>query len=172
MIRENPAAGKMSFEEWLKQKEDEERRVTHNAETVKDRRLYALEQAVIKVCFDDKVPFMNLYYIPPALDTGAAGLYGGQRIMISKPFFVDHGIDDDTIALMFHEVAHAYCDIKGIKATAGKMHLQAFAQVCEANKGTCEFISQQVGFNEARPTAEAVELIKAELRARSMLPAV
>lgn len=157
-------ASKMTFEEWLAAKAEEDKRITHNAETVKDQRLYALESAVLKVCFDKELFFMNLYYIPPDLDTGAVGMYGAQRLMVLKSFWEEHGLDDETIAMMFHELCHAYCDVKGIKATEGKYHLQAFAQVCEEHGGTCAFMGQTVGFNEARPTAETMERIKKELR--------
>lgn len=157
-------ASKMTFEEWLAAKAEEDKRITHNADTVKDHRLYGLEKAVIKVCFDDKLPFMNLYYIPPDLDTGAVGMYGAKRLMVLKSFWDEHGVDHETISMMFHECVHAWCDLKGIKATEGKYHLQAFAQTCEEHGGTCAFHDQTVGFNEARPTPETEELIRKELR--------
>ena len=157
-------ASKMTFEEWLAAKAEEDKRITHNAETVKDHRLYDLEMAVLKVCFDKKLSFMNLYFIPPDLDKGAVGMYGAHRLMVLKPFWEEHGLDDEAIAMMFHECCHAWCDLKGIKGTEGKYHLQAFAQVCQEHGGTCAFGGQDVGFNDARPTADTLERIKKELR--------
>lgn len=157
-------ASKMTFEEWLAAKAEEDKRITHNAETVKDQRLYDLESAVLKVCFDKELSLMNLYYIPPDLDTGAVGMYGARRLMVLKSFWKEHGLDDETISMMFHELCHAYCDANGIKGTDGKYHLKAFAQVCEEHGGTCTFVDQTVGYNEARPTTKTMKRIKKELK--------
>lgn len=161
-------ASKMSFDEWMKAKEEELKRITHGAATVKDTRIYSLESAVLDVCFAGELFFMNLFYIPAGMDTGAAGMYGRQLIMLNKSFFDAHGIDDETIACMFHELCHAYCDIKGIKATENGFHLLAFKEACEAHGGTCAFTGQDTGFNDARPTADTLTRIKGELKRRGI----
>lgn len=153
-------ASEMTFEQWLAAKQAEEKKITHNAETVKDRRLYAAEDAVIQECFDKQLPFVNLYYIPFEMDRGSVGLYGYQCIMISKLYFEEHGIDDETISTMFHECVHAWDAIKGIKDTDGDFHNVAFKQTCEEHGGNAFFRNEVDGYNDAKPNAETMQKIK------------
>lgn len=153
-------ASKLTFEQWLAAKQAEEKQITHNAETVKDKMLYALEDAIIRICFDRKLPFMNLYFIPPALDRGSVALYGYQRIMISKPYYQEHGIDDNTISTMFHECVHAWDSIKGIKDTDQEYHNTAFKQTCEEHCGNAFFRNEIDGYNDAKPSTETMQKIK------------
>lgn len=168
MVYTNEKIGEMSFDEWLEYKKEQEKRITHGAERVHDDVLYALEFAVSTVCFGDTLPFIHLFYIPPELDNGANAMFGNELvlIMVNKSFWDAHGIDHETISMMFHEMCHAFCFYENIKGTDGKYHLPAFKQVCEEHGGTCTFTNDTVGYNEARPTPETEELIRKELRRR------
>jgi len=155
----------LTFEEWVKKKQEEDRKITHNAEVVSlktDGLLFDLQAAILKECFDDKhlATYHKMYFIPPDLDCGGVGLYGYQRIMISKPYWKEHGIDNDTISTMFHELVHAWDDIKGIKDTDGDYHNAAFKQTCEDHKGFARFTDSENGFNDAHPTEETIRRIK------------
>lgn len=160
----------LSYEEWTRAKENKLKRVTHGAEVVPlktDSALYDIQAAILKLCFDDKhlATFHNLYFIPEALDTGGVGMYGYSCIMISKPYWKEHGVDDATISTMFHELVHSWDAVKGIKDTNGDFHNAAFKRSCEEHGGIALFSNPEDGYNDARPTAETMKRIKEAIRA-------
>lgn len=162
-IYRNEAFGNMSFSEWLQYKRDEDKRITHGALEVKDSRLYDLERIIIQECFDNSLHILKLYFIPEALEKGSVGLYGYNRIMISKPFYEDHGIDTAVIGTLFHELVHAWDDIHGLKDTDGDFHNSQFKQTAEEHGGIATYTNAQDGFNNAEPTAEMMKRIKKRL---------
>lgn len=160
-------ASKMSFEEWMKAKEAEDKEITHGAERVPydtDAALYHLEGELLRVCFRDKMRFINLYFIPDALNNGSLGLYGYQRIMISKPYWKTHGVDEETISTMFHELCHAWDAIKGKKDTDGSFHNDAFRETCVLHGGLADYTNHEDGYNDAHPTEETMKKIKSALK--------
>ena len=165
-IYHNEAFGKMSFEEWLKYKQEEDKIITHGAEPVQGPRLYDLERTVNNVCFDGELRIMNLYYIPQELDNGSVGLYGYERIMIDKTFYEEHGVDDALINVMFHELCHAWNAMKGEKDTDGEYHNDIFKKTCEDHGGLAHFRDIERGFCDAEPTPDTMTKIKRKLRGR------
>lgn len=154
----------MTFEEWLNVKVKEERKITHGAEVVPyqtDNGLYKIEGVILRVCFDDEhlSTFHNLYFIPEALDKGQNGMYGYNRIMISKPYWKEHGIDDETINTMFHECVHAWDAINGRKDTDGEYHNDVFRKSCEEHGGIALFSNRIDGYNNAMLTEETMKRI-------------
>lgn len=62
-IYEDPERAKMSFEQWLKAKEKEEKQITHGAEAVPlktCRGLYDLESVLLNICFDKYHEIRNI----------------------------------------------------------------------------------------------------------------
>lgn len=149
----------LSFEEWFEMKREEERRKTHGATPVKEKALYAMEDAVIRFCFDGKLPFMNLYFTPKDLDSGSCGLFGYGVIMISEPYFIEYGVCEETISTMFHECVHAWDAIKGTKDTDGHYHNVFFKKTCEEHGGIAIFRNAEDGYNIAKPTEEKMQRI-------------
>ncbi len=155
-------ASKMNFEEWLAAKQEEEKRITHGAEVVPydtDSGLYHLQGAILRICFNDKMRFMNLYFIPPELDWGSVGLYGHGRIMISKTYYEEHGIDDDVISTMFHECCHAWDALRGKKDTDVYFHNEVFKETCVLHGGYANYTGKIDGYNDAHPTEKTMSLI-------------
>ncbi len=159
----------MTFEEWMKAKQEEDKIITHGAEPVTGPRLYSLESAVINACFDGDLPIMNLYYIPKDLDRGSVGMYGYQRIMISKPYYEEHGVDAALISVMFHELCHAWDAQQGAKDTEGDYHTAQFKQTAEEHGGIARFSDAQYGFNDVKPDEEHMQRIKAKLKKENAL---
>lgn len=165
-------ASKMTFEEWKKAKREEEQKITRGAEVVPyktDSGLYQLEGAILQVCFHDKLFFHNLYFIPPDLDHGQRGIYGYKRIMISKPYYQAHGLDDDIINTMFHECVHAWDAIKGKQDTDGKFsgtqyHNEQFKETCELFGGCADYRDAAAGYADARLTDATMQKVKRKLK--------
>lgn len=169
-IYEDQERAKMSFEQWLKAKEKEEKQITHGAEAVPlktCRGLYDLESVLLNICFDNLLRFMNLYFIPDGLmDHNATGLYGYNRIMIDQDYWKQHGVDDAIIGTMFHELCHAWDDSQNIQDTDGDYHNEHFKKAAEEHGGVAYFNNAEDGYNIVRPTPATMERIKKELRSR------
>lgn len=133
--------------------------------------LYSVFQAIRKHCIKGGFPSsMRLFFIPEdeqAENPYTLGVYKEGIIRINRAYYQEHGIDEDVINTMFHEMIHGFCDCKPfdkkIKDTEGKYHLPAFAEACEANGGTCAFVNTEIGYGNARLTPESLENVRAEL---------
>lgn len=156
----------MTYEEWLAYKRAEEKRKTHGAEEATDD-IYRAVAAIRRVCFGGVLRFMRLYFIPPDLAQShhAAGLYGYNIIMLSKPYYREHGLDDDVINTLFHECCHAFNDdpnpAKKVKDTEGEYHLPAFRQVAEDHGGRCGYAGPCDGYSMAELLPETMERVRA-----------
>lgn len=165
--KEMNTISQMSFEEWKQHKQNEQKRKTHNAEEIRDSRLYDLAFAVDKVCFSGELvhDLLKLYYIPDDLKKpGVHGLYGYHVIMIDKDYHKQHGTDDDMKDTIFHELVHDFCDSrnpeKKIKdADSSGYHLQAFADVCSDHGGSALYADAETGYSDARLSAESLDKI-------------
>lgn len=61
------------------------------------------------------------------------------------------GISTDTIEDLFHEMAHYYCFLHGIKDTDGKdyeYHNLAFKKVIEDHGGKCGYSDNKIGYSD------------------------
>ena len=167
------------YKRWKELKKEEERVKTHGAERADDL-LYSLYFAIRDVCNGDKTgveafpTLVNLYFMPPDLlksHGDATGIYGYGVIMIRKSYYDARGVyDDDVIDSMFHEMIHAYCDMKvpekKIHDTDGEFHRREFADVCERFGGVCRYTNSTDGYNDVRLPDELKRRVKAELKRR------
>lgn len=166
----NPLS-EMSFEEWTKYKLEQRKNRTRNAEQISyDEPLYDLAFAVNEVCFDGKLDFcvVRLFYIPDEQQyRKAQGIFIPFYIMIDKAFYQEHGTDDETAAVLFHELIHADCyslvKSKEIKDTENGYHTKAFADACEAHGGFSLFNGSETGYNKTGLTAETLEKIRKQI---------
>lgn len=168
------------YKRWKELKKEEEREKTHGAERVDDR-IYTLYFAIRDVCNGDKKgadafpTLVNLYYMsdwhlehcPDAL-----GVYGYGVIMVRKSYYDERGIyDDDVIDNMFHEMIHAYCNMKvpekRIHDTDGEFHRREFADVCERFGGVCRYSNATDGYNDARLPDELKRRVRDEIKRRT-----
>ena len=158
-------------------KQEEERQRTHGAELIDPNdAINDLYFAIDLCCFNFELMrnsiAMRLYYIPNDLARdGLLGLYtapqhGAGYVMISKPFYKEHGLDDEVMACLFHEMVHAYCRQHKIKDVDGGVHLKSFADACAEHGGVCRWGSPEGGYNEARLTQETTAAIRHELKTR------
>ena len=169
------------YKRWKELKKEEERVKTHGAEAVGwDHPLYDLYTAIRDVCNGDKKgvdafpTLVNLYFMPPDLlksHGDAIGIYGYGVIMFKKSFYDAHGVeDDDVIDNMFHEMIHAYCDMKvpekKIHDTDGAFHRREFADVCERFGGVCRYANATDGYNDARLPEELKKRVRERLTRR------
>ena len=160
----------------MERKKAEEREKTHGAERISGPRVHALydvAQALDRCCFDGyfKHILPTFYYIPPDIEAAhseARGVYiptGG--IMIRRSDYDVHGIDDDMINTIYHEMVHFYDDMKRIQDTKdgdGVYHTAAFAASCQKNGGICWFSNSVTGFSRAALTPETLAAVKALVR--------
>ena len=158
LLKDDSLSEDEKYKRWKELKKEEERKKTHGAEYADDR-LYSLYFAIRDVCNGVKkvskgfLTLVNLYYMPPDLVSShpdATGLYGYGVIMIRKDYYEEHGIDDAVIDTMFHEMVHAYCDMKipelKIHDTDGAYHRKEFAEVCESFGGVCYYTNATDGY--------------------------
>jgi len=159
------------FNTWKKRKEEAERMKTRGAEAAPDA-LYHVFFAIRKnLKTTDGMPhlvnlyFMSNWHVEKYPD--AAGVYGYGVIMINKDCYQEHGIDEHIINTMFHEMIHAYCDIKipekKIKDTEGGYHLPAFKEACERFGGICDYVNAESGYSDVRLSPEIMEKVRKEL---------
>ena len=136
--------------------------------------LHAVYKAIRETCIKGGFPsYMRLFFIAEdeqAENPYTLGEYKENVIKINKPYYQEHGIDEDIINTMFHEMIHGFCECKPydkkIKDTEGKYHLPAFKEACEANGGTCAFVNSEIGYSKARLTPESLELVRAALNGK------
>lgn len=151
------------YEAWKKEKLAEEKRRTHNAESVKSDELYRIVGALNECCFNNEFHYIPLYFIPADLEAkhrDSVGLYGYGCIMISKPYYEEHGTDDSVINTLYHEMIHAYCEKHDIQDTDGDKHLEAFADVCEEHGGNCVWENSQYGYATTRLKIKKMKKVK------------
>lgn len=156
-----------SYEEWAQQKIEQEKRRTHNAEKVTDESLYAAEMAINKYCFGKELFYIPLYFIPPDIAEkrkNPQGVYGYGCIMIDKKFYEENGVNDDVINVLFHEMIHAYCDLKGIEDTIGSKHTYEFSKVCSEHGGISAYENGFYGFSISTLSAEKMKKVKQRIK--------
>lgn len=166
----NPALKNMDFEEWCQWKREEKKRKTHNAEEITDNAVYSAFFAINDICFKKALYYTPLFFIPPDLteeNPDNVGMYGYGVIMISKPYYEEHGLDTEFLQTLYHEMVHAYCDAHGITDAKGKKHLAAFATVCEENGGFASFEDEIHGFSKVIIRTEKLDSIKERVKERT-----
>lgn len=163
LLKYNPALKNMTFAEWLEYKKQQEKERTHGAERVTADDLLDAVSAINAFCFDRFFTLLPLYFMPDDLlksHEGVSGLYGYGCIMINKAVYDAHKTDEITISTLYHEMLHAYCDIKDIKDTDGENHLKAFADAAENNNGYCVGCDEKYGYSQVQPNDEQMTMIK------------
>lgn len=179
LFKDNSLSEDEKYKRWKELKKEEERVKTHGAERADDL-LYSLYFSICKVCNGDKTgveafpTLVNLYFMPPDLlktNMDATGIYGYGVIMIRKSYYDARGVyDDGVIDSMFHEMIHAYCDMKvpekKIHDTDGAFHRQEFADVCERFGGVCRYTNETDGYNNVSLPDDLKRRVKAELEQR------
>lgn len=168
---EEEAQEERDYKAWLKRKEEAEKKKTRGAENAPDA-LYSVYFAIRKnLKTTDGMPHLvNLYFMSNwhvENHPDAAGVYGYGVIMINKDYYQEHGTDEAVINTMFHEMVHAYCDMKipekKIKDTEGGYHLPAFKEACERFGGICDYANAQSGYSNARLSPGIMEKVRKEL---------
>lgn len=163
LLQYNPALKNMTFSEWLEYKKQQEKERTHGAERVTADDLLDAEAAINIYCFDRFFQLLPLYFMPDDLLKGREdvnGIYGYGCIMINKAVYDAHKTDETTISTLFHEMLHAYNDIKDVKDTDGEKHLKAFADAAEAHKGHCVGYDPKYGYSDVRPNDKQMSEIQ------------
>ena len=168
MLYKMPQNENITFEQWQKQLREQERREIGNAKKVNyDHPAYSAFFAIDIVVFDRMFQFIPLYWMPQKAKEekpGVIGMYKDNRIMIDKDFYEAHGMDEDFINLMYHEMIHGYCDWKQIEDTKGEKHLYAFAEACLKNGGTCFFIDGKEGFADASLLPDVMKKVQYRIK--------
>ena len=134
--------------------------------------LHNVYNAIRKHCITWGVPRVARIHLIPGdyleEHPHTLGLYREKLIMINKGYYQEHGIDEDVINTMFHEMIHFFCDYKipekQIKDTDGLYHLPAFKETCEQFGGVCNYRDSEYGYTDASLTPEKMELVKSELK--------
>lgn len=164
MLYKDSSLKDMSYAEWKKRKQEQEAQRTHNAEKIQPTdSIYDALSAIDKICFNGSIGYMPMYYIPTDLkNRQASGMYGYGCIMIDKPYYRAHKLDDDLLNTLFHEMAHAYCDKHHITDTDHEQHLQSFADVCNTYGADCMY-DMQYGYSIVKIQPPYLKKIRAEL---------
>ena len=154
----------------LQYKLEQEKKITHNAEKVDiESELYDIQFSLLKHCFADInfIWYAPLYFIPADLaekHTDSVGLYGYGVIMIDKDYYESCGANEEIINTLFHEMIHAYCDLKNIEDTDGEKHLEAFADACDSHGGRCTWVDSQYGYSNTFLTTKNMKRVKKDLQ--------
>ena len=141
----------MPFEVWMKRKKDEEQAITNGSEKVPgDHPLYKFYNIIRKYCIKDLPKDIPIYFMSDDFikkNPDRISVYGYGRIMMNKTFYNTHK-DIDILETLFHEMIHAYCDIKKIEDVIGEFHTKEFQRVCEQHGGFAEFSNDVLGYND------------------------
>lgn len=72
------------------------------------------------------------------------------KILMDTSETAVYGINEDNINTLFHEMAHYYCLLHGIRDTdnGNDYHNTNFKKVIETHGGTCRYTGPQYGYNE------------------------
>ena len=83
------------------------------------------------------------------------------RIELDTTETAVYGINEDNINVLFHEMAHYYCLLHGIKDTdsGSDYHNLEFKKVIEAHGGKCEYIDPQYGYSYTKLPGDIVNAI-------------
>ena len=85
------------------------------------------------------------------------------RILINH----DYENIDDLINTVYHELTHYYCTLHGIKdVKEGEYtyHTIQFKQAVEHHNGTCSYVNDKIGYNEAKLKEPAMRIVKGYLQ--------
>ena len=178
LIKDDSFSEDEKYKRWEELKKEETRVKTHGAEAIDlNHPLYDVYIAIREECNGGKIgagtlpTLVYLYFMPPDLEQShrdAVGIYGYGTIMIRKSFYDTHGVDDDVINNMFHEMVHAYCDMKiperKIHDTDGEFHRKEFADVCEHFGGVCRYVNAEDGYCDVRLPDDAISRIKQRIK--------
>ena len=176
MTRKQRGEDEKAYIAWKRWKKAEVKLKTHGAESAPDA-LYSVYSAIYdSLKTTEGMPrLVNLYFMSDwhvQHSPDAAGVYGYNIIMINKDYYERHGIDEDVINTMFHEMVHAACDMKvpekKIKDTDGAFHLLAFQEACERYGGISEYEDAESGYSKTRLPADRMAKVKDILRRKGI----
>ena len=128
--------------------------------------IYEVVNAILDCCITEGMPdFIRCFYIPDSMQNKspyAVGVCRGKYIFIKKAYYQEHGIDEDVINTVFHEMIHFRCGWtrEKIKDTDGDYHLPAYKETCEKYGGMCFYTNEKNGYNNAQLTPESMEKVR------------
>lgn len=130
----------MNYEEWKKRKIELEKLSTGNSTRIEyNHPIYDVFFVLNRLCFNKMFQLIHFYWMSPEVIKGrpnVLGLYITDRILLLKAYYDEHGIDEDMINLVFHEMVHGYCQYKGIEDMTGAEHNEAFYKSAKCCGGT------------------------------------
>ena len=153
----------MSFKEWEKLHKEKQRSLTMGAEEIDlDHPLTDVFYVLNRICFDKMFTYIPLYWLPESMrKPKLAGVYGYGVIMLDKPYYEEHGVDEATINILYHEMLHAYAERKGIQDVDEKgKHTPDFADLTEETGGKGAYNDENEEWNIvylSRNTMEKVQ---------------
>ena len=157
----------MTYEEWRANCREREQRLTHGAERIPiDHAIYDVFFSIDKICFNRMFNWLPVYWKPADAPKDSLGMYKDNHIMIERDFYEKHGMDDDVINLMFHEMLHAFCDWKRIKDVEGKYHLKEFLDAAQRHGGAGDVAPNEFGFSNVYLSDNTMKKIKNRIERR------